>query len=197
MGVSKTQMQTKFNGRTVKNRPDPPTFVATPWNQLTVPVKFATDAGVLTRALITTANLTTAILTQIGFPATLPAGVPPLEIRLKAVRAWVTSPDDVASRGLNMDVYDYMDPTTTAANLRLITSISDVAGRNHYANVGFTYPEAHVKYTLGEFPTPVNLVGFDINEPIVVYVYVMYRFQPPQNSVDKVLTTDFELLSLR
>jgi len=179
-----TALHSKFNGLALKNRPDPPTFTATPWNQITLAFKFNT-VSTQSRGVVSTDNLSSVLLSQIGFPNTIPVGTPNIEFRVKELRVWNTvepTTDDV-NQGINVDFYDYMDENATDNNGRLITSLSDVQGRNHYANVGFVYPAAHQHYTLGETTNSVIVAGVDYVGTATVYAYLMWRFRPPRNSV--------------
>jgi len=184
-------MATKFNGRTIKNKPDPPTTVATPWNQIVVPLRFGN--GTFARGVVDTTNLTRILLNQLGFPTDVPVGIPGIEFRVSEFRAWNTQEqiDDLTTareRGINVDVYDFMDGDRFSQsgdnNLRLITSLNDVQGKDHYANVGFVYPAAHQHYTLGLTTDAVILLGIDFAGEVIVYMYIMWRFTPPKQSVD-------------
>jgi len=185
----------KLSGLTLKNREDPPTFTATPWNQLTIALRYVQpDVPVYVRSLLDGLGIVQDIRTQLGFDNSL-ADQPSLELRLKSIRGWATSGTDGKNYStLNMDVYDVVNSNLTDANTRILQSISDVSGKMTTANVGYNYPVTQTNTILNPDFQNVEVAGFDwLGSVLTVYVEILWRFQPPRNSVD--FYNDHQVLS--
>lgn len=184
-----------LTGSVVKNRPDPPSFTATPWNQLTIALRYSTALpDVENRSILNAGSIQTSIYSQLGFPSPIPTDTPDIEFRMKELRAWCTTgysatdASNISAYGystVNMDVYDLVNPTLTDNNKRILQSTSDVSSKLLDANVGYIYPVTQ-RNTVNELSVINNTIaGFDWRgNCLTVYAYVLWRFQPPQNSVD-------------
>lgn len=121
-------LRRQLNGHIVKTSPDPKPYTQRPWNNITI-------AGV------TTADEKGNIAFLNSDLYSLAHGQVNLAIsdlmRIISIKVYVesNSPSDF----IELNVKDLL------RNGSELATVSDSAGRNHFASVGYSYPEAHTK----------------------------------------------------
>jgi len=186
----------QLNGVANRISPDPPTFVACPWNTLTVGLIFNSTGSGTTRALIQVGALAADIKAQLG----ILSAVESLQFRLRQIRAWedtTAAPPTNQFSYFNMDVYDVNSTITADTNTRILQSVNDTCAKNHFARVSYIYPNSVQQMVLDELTPNQIIAGFDYpqNATVFVYINLLWRFIPPREDVT--FSTEHSLITAR
>lgn len=176
-------IQSTINGRVFSPSPDPRTFVASPWNQLTVALKYLGSEEGNTRAVLTATDLGSDILVQLGFALTTA-----IQFRIDSYRLWANS-DTSYMTDFNVDIYDVVNTNATDNNSRILQTISDLSGKLTFAKVGYVLPKAQQSTVLNATNTQY-LIGMDL-PPLTqceLYVRLMWRHTPTMLPPDTFIT---------
>lgn len=123
-----------LNGAKHRPRHDPPSIVENPWNSLTIAYE---SNGPST---LTTKNIEADVLGTLGLSL---EGYANFNLRIQRAHLW----EMTGNFGLVAEFNDIIHGTSEAPYAALAT-IDDNPGKNHWANVGFSWPNAHSTYTL-------------------------------------------------
>jgi len=187
----------KLNGRVQSINPDPPRFVATPWNQATIALSF-TSEDEAARGILSVEGLAADLKAQMGVTTNSL-----IQMRLDRIRAWSQGDSSPGNFNLfNIDIFDITDPPLTDQTTdRVFTSINDVESKNHFAAFGFTYPTNFRNRVLengGDTSGAELILGVDYQAGSTVFLYVnlLWRFAPP-SSAETLKIQEPKLLSLK
>lgn len=173
-------MRTALDGISLKGKADPPTYQSTPWNTIVVGIRYpASSAG--GRATLTIADLGADIVAQLGLTAGA-ANLPSLQLRVQSLQFWAQNTDGVTPTSFNVDVYDISTQTVVADNNgRILSSLTDVGARNHYAKSAYIFPRTQQNTVLSQGAAGVVFgANLQANSVMIAYVRTLWRFQPPQ-----------------
>lgn len=179
MNRSVAALKTRMDGLVLRQNPDPSVLVDAPWNSVTL--HFYTPlATAATRAVIPVSNLKSLLQLQLGAPS---GAFNNAQIRVQKIRVWVTGEGDSAGipRAVSLDVYDIVNVSAADGNSKIIKTVFDVGGKNHYPAVGYQYPVTHQNVVLSADNQLIAGVDYPIGTNITVYIDVLWRFQPPKN----------------
>lgn len=173
------QVRTALDGQNLRGRADPPTYQSTPWNTIVVGIRY-TPSATPGRANLTTVGLNSDIINQLGIGS---ADLPSLQMRIQSLQFWAQDTDGITPTSFNCDVYDLsFASTNTDNNTRILTSLTDVGGRNHYAKSGYIYPRTQQNTVLyGGFVSEIFGIDTLPNTSVIAYVRCLWRFTPPMS----------------
>ena len=141
---------------------DPPSFNSVPWYTQNVVGKISLAGS----AVIRVSDIKTTMNNQLGFTGDF-------NFRLKRVRGWLLSQDPTISFALSP--YDL-------SNFNPRAEYVDLAGRNHWATVGYSWPvgdQAISKYTSTQGTD--QILRLDTNSPaaveVILYFDILWRFE--------------------
>lgn len=157
-----------LNGSELRTKPDIPSLRLTPWYQATVLLGSTGDTiatvNAIWTALAAQQNLGTYDSSSIFSPIT---GY----MRITKIRVW-----NVSGGLVKLTVYNILDNATTSSG-GVQKSLVDYPGRNHYAKVGYLWPQSQRTISSDTAQTnPVFTVDLsDTTESWIGYVDVMWR----------------------
>lgn len=172
-------IRTALDGQNLRGRADPPTYQSTPWNTIVVGIRYA-PADTPGRASLSTTGLNSDIINQLGIGS---ASLPSLQMRIQSLQFWAQNTDGISPTSFNCDVYDLsFNSTADDNNTRILTSLTDVGGRNHYAKSGYVYPRTQQNTVLyGGFVSQIYGIDTLPNTTLIAYVRCLWRFTPPKS----------------
>lgn len=178
--VAINNMKAKLNGMSVAGPHDPPTYQSTPWNTITVGIMYSPSSSVA-RATLSVDRLASDIRAQLGIAGA--TGLPNLELRIQKLNFWAQNESVTTPCRFNADVYDIAYGTTSDNNTRILSSLTDVGAKNHYAHSAYIYPITQQNIPLNQ-DTASYIFGCDLtaNESLIVYIRCLWRFQPPASA---------------
>lgn len=152
-------MRAILHGHRLRIPPDPPSYVATPWNSLVVDIGSTGDLKVLGK------NICSTLIVQAGLPSTAT-----IDIRVLKVRVWCT----VVKRPIRVEFFGFSNTAEPSGGA--IASIEDWPGANSFAAIGYQFPVALQSIVLSsDSTTKVFTVDVGSSYGWIAYVDVLWK----------------------
>lgn len=173
-----SKVRVMLNGTKLRTTADPSEVVRQPWNSLTLPISFTTTT-LGTPTTLTPSLLANYVKSQVGLPNTVA-----LELRVHRVSAW-----DFGGEAVGLRTFDLLSESTATAGNPLAV-LTDRAGRNRWAKVGYLYPTTQRNNSLASTDTTTTVFQVENgNTTSVGLIKVQVLWRPATDIVPSMFYT--------
>lgn len=181
LATLRTQLRVESVGKPLLNAPDPRTFISAPWNTVRLSMLSISDSPDDFTARVTVGNVQDYLVSQLNLPALTPDNQP--QFRVKSVRAWLSGLDGTNNTNngyLRLNCTDLIMANNNTNEVSLKT-VEDLPGKNHWANVGFVWPQDHTNTVFASNSNIIPLFALSWRNAGVVRMHldVLWRYVPP------------------
>lgn len=175
MNARFNQLQTKLLGAQRIPGADIPTYVANPWNTLTLFLSNTRTIAGPANVDVSVNNVLNGIIGQLNIPVTV---LNILNVRLLEVGVWDCA-DEISGSQLELRAFDLVK--SASGNPRSISTQVDSPGKDKWARLKYIWPNSHQNVIFDNTFTDTSLFGVSATEKgsTKIHVRLLWKFRSP------------------